>query len=175
MASAKSAQALRGFIEASAIHTLIRQRPPTPSCRGLSPYCGENSEPDRYSMESLTSNPELENSLDPERTFDLSRQTPKPDAARTAGIDSRHCPAYHLNMCHLCAGRPMAEQIERRLTAILSADVVGYARLMAADDEGKQTSRSERSSTRNRRAHRSSQLQGSSGDSGWDADQPRKS
>ncbi len=33
--------------EASAIHTLIRQRPPTPSCRGPSPYCGENSEPGR--------------------------------------------------------------------------------------------------------------------------------
>ncbi len=29
------------------------------------PYCGENSEPGRYSMESLTSSPELENSLDP--------------------------------------------------------------------------------------------------------------
>ncbi len=26
--------------------------------------------------------------------------------------------------------------VERRLAAILSADVVGYARLMAADDEG---------------------------------------
>ena len=49
--------------EASASSTLIHQRPPTPSCRGLSPYCGENSEPDRYSMESLTFNPELENSL----------------------------------------------------------------------------------------------------------------
>ena len=62
-ASARSTQALRGFIEASAIYTLIRQRPPTPLCRGLSPYCGENSEPGRCSTESLTSNPELENSL----------------------------------------------------------------------------------------------------------------
>ncbi len=34
-ASARSNQALRCLIEASAIHTLIRQRPPTPSCRGL--------------------------------------------------------------------------------------------------------------------------------------------
>ncbi len=38
---------IAGFIEASALHTLIRQRPPTPSCRGHSPYCGENSEPGR--------------------------------------------------------------------------------------------------------------------------------
>ncbi len=33
--------------EASAVSTLIRQRPPTPSCRGHSPHCGENSEPGR--------------------------------------------------------------------------------------------------------------------------------
>jgi hypothetical protein len=32
------------------------------------PYCGENSEADRNMTESLTSNPELENTLDPERT-----------------------------------------------------------------------------------------------------------
>ena len=49
-------------MEATAIHTLIRQRPPTPLCRGLNPYCGENSEPGRYIKESLTSSPELENS-----------------------------------------------------------------------------------------------------------------
>ena len=29
-----------------------------------------------------------------------------------------------------------AERIERRLTAILAADVVGYSRLMSADEEG---------------------------------------
>ena len=46
-ASARSFQALRAFNEANAFHTLVRQRPPTPSCRGPSPYCGENSEPDR--------------------------------------------------------------------------------------------------------------------------------
>jgi hypothetical protein len=58
-APARSDQALRGLIEATAIHTLIRRRPPTPSCRGLSPYCGENSEPGRYSKESLTSDPRV--------------------------------------------------------------------------------------------------------------------
>ena len=46
-----------------------RQRPPTPSCRGLSPYRGENSEPGRYCMESLTPIPELENSLGQSETF----------------------------------------------------------------------------------------------------------
>ena len=30
----------------------------------------------------------------------------------------------------------MAEKIERRLAAILSADVVAYGRLMGADEEG---------------------------------------
>jgi len=50
------------LMEATAIHTLIRQRPPTPLCRGLNPYCGENNEPGRYITESLTSGPELENS-----------------------------------------------------------------------------------------------------------------
>jgi hypothetical protein len=68
-ASARSTQALRCFIEAIAIHTLIRQRPPTPLCRGPRPYCGENSEPGRcINKESLTSIPELENSLGQLRT-----------------------------------------------------------------------------------------------------------
>ncbi len=58
-ASARSIQALRGFIEASAIHTLIRQRPPTPSCGGPRPYGGENSEPDRHTTESLTPIPQV--------------------------------------------------------------------------------------------------------------------
>jgi len=51
------------------LRLLIRQRPPTPLCRGPEPYCGENSEPGRHSVESLTSNPELENSQDPKPTF----------------------------------------------------------------------------------------------------------
>jgi hypothetical protein len=59
VASARSAQALRSFTEAIAIYTLIRQPPPTPLCRGLSPYRGENSETGRYSMESLTSYPRV--------------------------------------------------------------------------------------------------------------------
>ncbi len=59
VASARSFQALRCLTEASAIYTLIRQRRPTPSCRGLSPYCGENSEPGRYVTESLTTNPRV--------------------------------------------------------------------------------------------------------------------
>src|SRR5262245_21983119 len=56
-------------MEATAIHNLIRQRHPTPLCRGLNPYCGENSEPGRYITESLTSGPELENSQGHERRF----------------------------------------------------------------------------------------------------------
>jgi hypothetical protein len=45
-ASARSTQALRRFIEASAIHTLIRQRLPTPSCRGGSSAFDDR--PSRY-------------------------------------------------------------------------------------------------------------------------------
>jgi len=52
-----------------AIHTLVRQRPPTPLCSGQSSDCEENSEPDRNNTESLTVHPELENSLDPFRTW----------------------------------------------------------------------------------------------------------
>ncbi len=52
MASARSIQALRCLTEASALHTLIRQRLPTPSCGGHSPYREENSEPGRYVTES---------------------------------------------------------------------------------------------------------------------------
>ncbi|MEE8303051.1 MAG: hypothetical protein V3S24_11530, partial [Candidatus Tectomicrobia bacterium] len=36
---------------------------------GKSPYCGENSEPGRHITESLTSIPELENSLDHKATL----------------------------------------------------------------------------------------------------------
>jgi hypothetical protein len=62
-ASARSTEAMRCPIKASALSTLIRQRPPTPSCGGLSPYRGENSGPGRTIAESLTPIPELENSL----------------------------------------------------------------------------------------------------------------
>ena len=58
-ASARSTEVLRCLNEASAFSTLIRQRPPTPSCGGQSPYRGENSGPGRYNMESLTSNPRV--------------------------------------------------------------------------------------------------------------------
>ncbi len=39
-ASARSPESLRCLIEASAFSTLIRQRPPTPSCRGHSAHAG---------------------------------------------------------------------------------------------------------------------------------------
>ena len=61
LAASYSTQALRGLTEASAIYTLIRQRPLTPSCGGQSPYRGENSGPGRRIKESLTPIPELEN------------------------------------------------------------------------------------------------------------------
>src|SRR5262245_1062458 len=38
---------------------------------------------------------------------------------------------------HSFEGQPVgSEQVERRLTAILMADVAGYSRLIGADDEG---------------------------------------
>ena len=35
-----------------------------------------------------------------------------------------------------CAGRQMTERVERRLAAILAADVAGYSRLIGTDEEG---------------------------------------
>ena len=49
----------RGLTEASALSTSARQHPPTPSCRGHRPCCGENSELGRNITESLTSNPRV--------------------------------------------------------------------------------------------------------------------
>ena len=72
-ASARSTETLRRPKRASASSTLIRQRPPTPSCRGLSPYCGENSEPGRYNMESLTSNPRVREQSQPSPEIPLAR------------------------------------------------------------------------------------------------------
>ena len=66
-ASARSTVALRCRIGASAFSTLIRQCPLTPSCGVHSPYRGENSGPARHITESLTSIPELENSLGEQR------------------------------------------------------------------------------------------------------------
>ena len=67
--------AMRCPIKASALSTLIRQRPPTPSRGGPGPYRGENSGPGRTIVESLTPTPELENGigqLQPILTADLS-------------------------------------------------------------------------------------------------------
>jgi hypothetical protein len=38
--------------------------------------------------------------------------------------------------CSLEGGFLASERVERKLTAILAADVAGYSRLMGADDEG---------------------------------------
>ncbi len=78
-ASERSTEALRCFIEASACSTLIRQRPPTPSCRGPSPYRGENSEPDRRIKGELDIQPRV-------------REQPQPDTcirAISSNIESR--------------------------------------------------------------------------------------
>jgi class 3 adenylate cyclase len=39
-------------------------------------------------------------------------------------------------VCFLSVAAMAEERVERRLTAILAADVAGYSRLMAADEEG---------------------------------------
>ena len=52
------------------------------------PYCGENSEPGRYIRESLTSDPELENNQDPERTprpLAITAQTSHGEKSPTPG------------------------------------------------------------------------------------------
>jgi hypothetical protein len=63
MAMARSREALRCSKEQNALHTLICQRHPTPSCGEFSLYRGKNHEPGKGGNESLTSDPELKNSL----------------------------------------------------------------------------------------------------------------
>ncbi len=57
------ALALRCSREQNALHTLIRQRRLTPSCGGRVPTAERTLDPARMFMESLTTGPELENSL----------------------------------------------------------------------------------------------------------------
>ena len=57
---------------ANALHTLIHQRHLTPSCGGRAPTAERTLNPARMFMESLTSDPELENSQDPFETWELS-------------------------------------------------------------------------------------------------------
>ncbi len=73
-AAARSTEALRCLIEASASSTLIRQRPLTPSCGGQSPYRGENSGPGRHITESLTSNPRVREQPQPRDDISSCRQ-----------------------------------------------------------------------------------------------------
>jgi hypothetical protein len=49
---------------ANALHTLIRQRHPTPSCGGHAPTAERTLDPARMFTESLTPAPELENDQD---------------------------------------------------------------------------------------------------------------
>ncbi len=56
-------------------HTLTRQRPPTPSCRGPSPTCGENSEPDRCIRGKLDIQPRVREQPGPEPEVDRVLET----------------------------------------------------------------------------------------------------
>ena len=73
---------------------------------------------------------------DPEQTSGASCHTLKSIATRTPGLDSPLMRTYLEVYSHLGAGRPMAEKVEHWLAAILSADGVGYSRLMDAVDKG---------------------------------------
>jgi len=67
LALVRSLLALRCSREQNALHTLICQRHPTPSCGGLVPTAERTLNPARMFTESLTHGPELENSQDPKR------------------------------------------------------------------------------------------------------------
>src|SRR3954466_9008429 len=69
LALVRSPLALRCSKEQSALHTLIRRRHLTPSCGGQAPTAERTMDPARMLAESLTSRPELENSLGQSRHF----------------------------------------------------------------------------------------------------------
>ena len=60
---------------ANALYTLIHQRHLTPSCGGHAPTAERTLNPARMFMESLTSGPELENSLGHSRHFERVQAT----------------------------------------------------------------------------------------------------
>jgi hypothetical protein len=62
VAVVRSPLALRCSTEQNALHTLIHQRHPTPSCGGHAPTAERTLNPARMINESLTRDPELENS-----------------------------------------------------------------------------------------------------------------
>jgi hypothetical protein len=82
----RSPLALRRSREQNALHTLIRQRHPTPSCGGRVPTAERTLDPARMFMESLTTGPELENSLGHSRRFALRKNS----EAFSAITESRH-------------------------------------------------------------------------------------
>ena len=68
VAVVRSLLVLRCSIEQNALHTLIHQRHPTPSCGGHAPTAERTLDPARMLTESLTAGPELENGQDPQQT-----------------------------------------------------------------------------------------------------------
>ena len=77
LAVVRSLLVLRCSREQNALHTLIHQRHPTPSCGGHAPTAERTVHPARMFKESLTPRPELENDQDPERNSPCARKFAK--------------------------------------------------------------------------------------------------
>ena len=91
MAVVRSLDAWRALERATALSTLIRQRHLTPSCGGLAPTAERTVGLARTVVESLHRDPELENSIDPKRSF----ATPIAVDTQRAGL-SGLLPARHV-------------------------------------------------------------------------------
>ena len=87
-ASVRSTEALQCLIEASAFSILIHQRPPTPSCRGHSSYCGENTVASTPPEEHLRAVPNGRHRPKPQETG----QTPRPARGQTRLRDDKGRP-----------------------------------------------------------------------------------
>ena len=113
LALVRSPLALRCSREQTVLHTLIRQRHLTPSCGGRIPTAERTLDPARMFEESLTTGPELENSV---RHFRTSREVRVESAERgIADIASR------LDQT-VCDTRPKGRKFSRVLSQVLSTD-----------------------------------------------------
>src|SRR5215470_4194656 len=76
----------------------------------------------------------------PRRAWSSACDRPQADHRRLSRVRSLYGTRSSRTLCHRPApGRPTGmseERVERRLAAILAADVAGYSRLMEADEEG---------------------------------------
>jgi hypothetical protein len=89
--------------------------------QGAKSYCGENSEADRNMTESLTSNPEVENSLGQQQTFSAMKSAWRQSGVAGDCLDS-------------ASGRPYVADPRHALTRAFGRTGGGADLVLSADD-----------------------------------------